>query len=105
MLLLLVHSTPDAAGGNFEPDPYDGHLNHQELTKTLLDLSALYREAARIGVREGEREGGYRDSGHSVCVHTPNHTHTNVCTLLCCSCSMHVSTSCFCWSLYIRACC
>lgn len=41
-----------AAGvANFEPDPYDGHLNHQELSKTLLDLSALYREAHRVGVR------------------------------------------------------
>lgn len=40
-----------AAGiANFEPDPYDGHLNHQELSKTLLDLSALYREAHRLGV-------------------------------------------------------
>eukprot|EP00775_Hariotina_reticulata_P004946 gene4946-5187_t len=36
--------------GSFQPDPYDGHLNHQELTKTLLDLSALYRDARRQGV-------------------------------------------------------
>lgn len=53
MLLLPYHADAAAGGGggkSFEPDPYDGHLNHQELTKTLLDLSALYREAGRIGV-------------------------------------------------------
>jgi hypothetical protein len=37
--------------GGFQPDPYDGHLNHQELTKMLLDLSAFYRDAQRLGVR------------------------------------------------------
>lgn len=56
-----------AGAGGFQPDPYDGHLNHQELTKTLLDLSALYREAHRAGVRPGDhgagrgREGGCLD--------------------------------------------
>jgi hypothetical protein len=57
---LVDPAAADAAGGNFEPDPYDGHLNHQELTKTLLDLSSLYREAARIGVSPG---GGVRGGG------------------------------------------
>lgn len=46
-------ATGGPGGGGFQPDPYDGHLNHQELTKTLLDLSALYREARRLGVSWG----------------------------------------------------
>jgi hypothetical protein len=56
---LYLRRPAGASGSQFEPDPYDGHLNHQELTKTLLDLSSLYREAARIGVSvgRGRRKG------------------------------------------------
>jgi hypothetical protein len=45
-----VAAAQGAMGSSFQPDPYDGHLNHQELTKTLLDLSALYRDARMQGV-------------------------------------------------------
>jgi hypothetical protein len=37
--------------GVLRVDPYDSHLNQQELSKMLLDLTSLYKDAAAIGVR------------------------------------------------------
>ncbi len=39
-----------AAEGATLDEKYDGHLNHQELTKALLDLSDLYSLAQHLGV-------------------------------------------------------
>jgi hypothetical protein len=40
----------DGGGGRIE-DPYDGHLNAEELSRSLLDLITLYGAAAAAGVR------------------------------------------------------
>jgi hypothetical protein len=85
-------ATGGPGGGGFQPDPYDGHLNHQELTKTLLDLSALYREARRLGVRgpaaadKRRRMGGTNDR-------TLSYITTAVAAIVCaCYCSHCLNT-------------
>jgi hypothetical protein len=54
----------------------DGHLNHEQLGKTFMDLSHLYKEAARIGVRHSAWDmggGGCGGNGFSAirCCWTP----------------------------------
>jgi hypothetical protein len=47
----------DEDGGGRIEDPYDGHLNAEELSRSLLDLVTLYGQAAGSGVR-GAGDGG-----------------------------------------------
>jgi hypothetical protein len=39
-------------------DPYDGHLNAEELTRSLLDLVMLYGRAVQEQVGGGAGDGG-----------------------------------------------